>query len=359
VVLILNDHVLKQICPGFVTGKLSDFAGVLLMSLVLHAVFEVGHQRIRKRRASQNASNRALALAVALTMLAFALPEVSPTAESAYRFTLGALQWPYHALVGLLHGRAMPRLRPVRATADATDLLALPMGLVAYRIGRRSPRIERPSKLAMPVITSLLVVALSSASASAAEPAGVHAHDGLYLGFELGPALVFVDSTASISNGFQQPIPSKATGTALPGGAIELGGTLSDFGLVLGGRVGFTRVYSPVVETLGKRFTLEEHSLGIWNAELIAELYPDPTSDLHFGAGLGLSGIDPDIQSTRSSGEGHQGWCASLEIGHGLWIGRQWTLGAVARVTAARLQGDRFGRTTLLMPGAYAALAWH
>ena len=27
-VLVLNDHVLKHACPGFVTGKLSDFAGI-------------------------------------------------------------------------------------------------------------------------------------------------------------------------------------------------------------------------------------------------------------------------------------------------------------------------------------------
>ena len=35
VLLALNDHVLKQAWPGFVTGKLSDVAGLVVAPLVL------------------------------------------------------------------------------------------------------------------------------------------------------------------------------------------------------------------------------------------------------------------------------------------------------------------------------------
>ena len=35
VVLVLNDHVFKQAWPGLVTGKLSDFAGLVVAPLLL------------------------------------------------------------------------------------------------------------------------------------------------------------------------------------------------------------------------------------------------------------------------------------------------------------------------------------
>ena len=35
VVLVLNDHVLKQAYPGWVTGKLSDVAGLVVAPLLL------------------------------------------------------------------------------------------------------------------------------------------------------------------------------------------------------------------------------------------------------------------------------------------------------------------------------------
>lgn len=38
ILLLLNDHLLKSLFPGFLTGKLSDFAGVFLVSLLLLSV---------------------------------------------------------------------------------------------------------------------------------------------------------------------------------------------------------------------------------------------------------------------------------------------------------------------------------
>jgi hypothetical protein len=137
-VLTLNDHVLKRVCPGVVTGKLSDFAGVLLLPIFLHALFELGSAQLRKRPLAGASGDRVLFACVAASMLAFALPEVWRPAELAYRYGLGALRWPLQALLAVSTGEAQLGLRPVRATADITDLLALPMGLVAFRIGRRA-----------------------------------------------------------------------------------------------------------------------------------------------------------------------------------------------------------------------------
>jgi len=40
ILLILNDHILKYEYPGFVTGKLSDIAGVFLVTLLLRTLFK-------------------------------------------------------------------------------------------------------------------------------------------------------------------------------------------------------------------------------------------------------------------------------------------------------------------------------
>ena len=40
VVLVVNDHLLKAAYPGWITGKLSDFAGMVLAPLVLVAIVD-------------------------------------------------------------------------------------------------------------------------------------------------------------------------------------------------------------------------------------------------------------------------------------------------------------------------------
>lgn len=136
--LALNDHVLKQACPGWWTGKLSDFAGVVLLPLFLHALLELAAAHGWKKPLSVAGSDRWLTVCVAASLLVFALPEVWKPAELVYRYGLGAAQWPFRALAAASSGAALPELRPVRATADLSDLLALPMGLLAFAVGRRA-----------------------------------------------------------------------------------------------------------------------------------------------------------------------------------------------------------------------------
>ena len=40
-VLVINDHVLKGLAPGLLTGKLSDLAGLLFFPLLLASVVEL------------------------------------------------------------------------------------------------------------------------------------------------------------------------------------------------------------------------------------------------------------------------------------------------------------------------------
>lgn len=111
VVLVLNDHVLKQAWPGWVTGKLSDVAGLVVAPLLLSAALAA--LRVR----------RSLPVAVAMTGAGFVV--VKASAEGA-------------ALVSALWSVGFPTVM----RADATDLLALPALGIAWWVDadvRRRP----------------------------------------------------------------------------------------------------------------------------------------------------------------------------------------------------------------------------
>jgi hypothetical protein len=125
--LLLNDHVLKHAYPGWVTGKLSDVAGLVFFPLFLVAIWELVARR--------DPTTRALAVACATTAVVFALVKLGPLA-GVYRYGLAAAQWPFRALLTL----SLPRLAPVALVQDPTDLLALPALIVPWLVGRRRVR---------------------------------------------------------------------------------------------------------------------------------------------------------------------------------------------------------------------------
>jgi len=351
-VLVANDHWLKHAHPGLLSGKLSGFAAVLLLPLFLHALYELSYRAVRARPASARAANWALGACLAVTCLVYAPPELWPSAETAYRYGLGALQWPFRIVWSLARGENGAAFAPVRATADPSDLLALSMLWVAWRMARRGPR-TRPNA----AVSVLIVLIVSSVPrfASAAGRSESHTHDGLYLSFELGPEGMFVQSKASVSNGFLQPISSSASGVGLPSGALSLGGTFRGTGLVIGGSLGLSTMRDPIVRTQGTRFALENAIYSTVRFGGFARYYPDQHDGLNFGLHSGLMSLE-----MQGAGAGQlRGFYLGLEAGHGIWIGQQWSLGLNARLTVAGLRGEVLGATWLWMPGLFAAVAWH
>jgi hypothetical protein len=102
--LTLNDHVFKRVFPSVLTGKLSDFAGVFVAAPLLSALIA------RTRRAR--------IVAYVATGAAFTAINVSPAAADV-----------------------VERLLAWRIWTDPSDLIALPMLLVAWR------RYESPTNL--------------------------------------------------------------------------------------------------------------------------------------------------------------------------------------------------------------------
>jgi hypothetical protein len=111
VVLVLNDHVLKQAWPGWVTGKLSDVAGLVVAPLLLGAVLAL----VR--------APWAMPLALAATGAGFVLCKTS-----SFGAEVTSSVW---SLFGT----------PTMIRADVTDLIALPALYAAWRIHRSASRV--------------------------------------------------------------------------------------------------------------------------------------------------------------------------------------------------------------------------
>jgi hypothetical protein len=126
--LVINDHVLKQLAPGVVTGKLSDFAGLAFFPLLLAACAETAGIR---RGLS------VIVVATVATAIAFAAVKLWTPAGDVYRVAFAALQWPVRAAHALLSGHAMPGLGRVSLVADPTDLVALIALAVPVALARR------------------------------------------------------------------------------------------------------------------------------------------------------------------------------------------------------------------------------
>ncbi|MEZ4320391.1 MAG: hypothetical protein R3F61_23120 [Myxococcota bacterium] len=139
--LVLNDHWGKHAFPGLVTGKLSDVAGMVFFPLMLQAFVELAD-----RREPFRPSRTVLVTCAVLTGAVFAATNLFPVAADAYRVGLGAIQWPFRAVLAALSGAPAPGLAPVHLTMDPTDALTAPFVAVAVAVGwaRTRPRSPPP-----------------------------------------------------------------------------------------------------------------------------------------------------------------------------------------------------------------------
>lgn len=119
-VLFINDHYLKQTFPGFITGKISDFAGVFFLPLYLCALVGlIVTYGIRSCSQPFRLTKSRLLLAIAFTDFIFISVKIWPTANSFYLTTMSH--------IGL----------PSRLVMDPWDLSALIMNMATYVFARR------------------------------------------------------------------------------------------------------------------------------------------------------------------------------------------------------------------------------
>ena len=111
-ILVINDHLLKQVAPGAFTGKLSDVAGLVLVPLLAAGTIEL----ITRRHLSQSW----FFLLIVLVAIGFIALQTLPPVGELYRNGLGLVQYPFRSLFDA------PQPQPVHLTQDPTDLFTLP-----------------------------------------------------------------------------------------------------------------------------------------------------------------------------------------------------------------------------------------
>ncbi|MEO3800026.1 hypothetical protein [Nonomuraea sp. B1E8] len=165
-VLLVNDHLLKQAWPGFVTGKLSDVAGLVVAPALLALLFW----------------RRADLAATVLTGALFALAKSTETGAE-----VASQVWT------LVAG-------PSRVLADPTDLLALPALALAWWVRGRSLQAHssRWRIIAAMPLTVLAVAATSADHMPAAESVEVDG-DRIVVHVSSGPDQISRDGGATWS----------------------------------------------------------------------------------------------------------------------------------------------------------------
>lgn len=132
--LVLNDRWWKRAYPSFVTGKLSDVAGLIFFPLLLQAMWEIARAFAG---ASWGPSRRALLVAVVATAVVFGLAKTWPPMNALVRTGDAALRWPLRLAWAVAQHAPAPPVGRSALVLDPTDLAALPALLLGLRVGLR------------------------------------------------------------------------------------------------------------------------------------------------------------------------------------------------------------------------------
>ena len=77
-ILLLNDHVLKSSVPSWLTGKLSDFAGLFFFPFLLGVIVQCAVRLARRGKARQPTASAILLVAMLSSSVFFALVKLIP-----------------------------------------------------------------------------------------------------------------------------------------------------------------------------------------------------------------------------------------------------------------------------------------
>jgi len=138
--LIINDHGLKGRGPEWLTGKLSDFAGLLFFPTLLLLISAFPSRApLRPRR-----ERLKLVVCCLVTGVVFLGVKVWPPATDAYSWALSILQWPWDGVSAMWAGMPLPPLSTIAVVRDPSDLWALSsVGLCFILSARRLAQTAR------------------------------------------------------------------------------------------------------------------------------------------------------------------------------------------------------------------------
>jgi hypothetical protein len=150
-------------------------------------------------------------------------------------------------------------------------------------------------------------------------------------------------------------------GSALPLD-ILIGGTLAP-GLVLGGGLWVTPGLKFHNEIHGETTDLEDdYDLAFTHFGPFVDYYFDPKQGFHAMAAVGFAKLTLDDRSGLSSSTDASGYALTLGIGQDFWIGKQWSVGVLGRLTYAILNESPDNETAdhrVIAPALLASFTYH
>ena len=146
-ILLLNDHVLKSSVPSWLTGKLSDFAGLFFFPFLLGVIIQGAVWLVWRGKARQPKASTILLAAMLASAVFFAMVKLIPAVNGAASATLTRL-------FGL----------PAPIALDPSDLIALLVLVPAWRLWQS---LEQPAVPVAPGKLAYAALALGAAASLA------------------------------------------------------------------------------------------------------------------------------------------------------------------------------------------------
>jgi hypothetical protein len=157
-------------------------------------------------------------------------------------------------------------------------------------------------------------------------------HDGFYLRMSLGGGAIVAEREYDHGGFFDSTV--RGGGVAFD---VLIGGTPTP-GFVIGGGFVSNVAENPSNETSGGKVDTEWATSTAVVGPFI-DGFPDPEGGFHVGGMLGLASYvvqdDDNLGDEETSGFG-----ASLWLGYGGWVGSDWTLGGMLRLTGVATRRD-------------------
>ena len=119
--VVVNDQILKERYGNWLTGKLSDIAGVFVLPLVIVSALELARWSLGRHPWAS--SRPEVALAIATTAIGFASVKLVGPVGDTYANAIGWIR----AVVASSARREWQPTGPIEVIRDWTDLLVLPV----------------------------------------------------------------------------------------------------------------------------------------------------------------------------------------------------------------------------------------
>jgi hypothetical protein len=142
-----------------------------------------------------------------------------------------------------------------------------------------------------------------------------------------------------------------------PGIELMLGGTVAP-GLVLGGGLWGTTLSDAKFDDGTGGEVLPGVSLNFSQFGPFVDYYPNPRGGLHFLLAGGLATFSMEKVENEEVLANAKGFTGLAGVGYELWVGKEWSLGATAKLSYARLAVGA-ERHSLVSPSLFLGATFH